>query len=143
MAKLSVLCVLPLLIAGCANVPMQSGGVDEAMNRFENAWNNHDATALAQVYTLDARLMPPDSPMITGRDAIGNYWKTRYEGGLTHIKLSPVSTEMQGNVAADVRTFVATFKEQLVAGKAMYIWDRNPDGTWSMAAGIWNVDARR
>ena len=30
--------------------------------------------ALDQIYTADARILPPGSPMISGRDAIRNFW---------------------------------------------------------------------
>jgi ketosteroid isomerase-like protein len=48
-----------------------------ATNRVfeEEVVGRGDFGALDRVYTRDARILPPGSPMITGRAAIADFWR--------------------------------------------------------------------
>ncbi len=50
-------------------------GIDETHRRFEDAFNRGDAAGAArQLYTRDARILPPGAAMVDGRDGIAEYW---------------------------------------------------------------------
>jgi ketosteroid isomerase-like protein len=38
-------------------------------------------SALDQIYTEDARILPPGAPMISGREAIRGFWRDLVQGG--------------------------------------------------------------
>ena len=42
---------------------------------------NRNFSALDQIYTADARILPPGGPMITGREAIRGFWRDLVQGG--------------------------------------------------------------
>ena len=131
------------MLAGCATPAMVDRGIEDSHKRFESAWNMHDAKELAQVYTADAKLMPPNAPLIVGRDNIEAFWKARFDAGVNHIETKSIMLEMSGDKATDFRSFIAKVKDATVSGKSNYLWSRNADGSWSIAADIWNYDAGR
>ena len=50
-------------------------GIDETHRRFEDAFNRGDAAGAArQLYTRDARILPPGATMVDGRDGTAEYW---------------------------------------------------------------------
>ena len=50
-------------------------GIGETHRRFEDAFNSGDAAGAArQLYTRDARILPPGAAMVDGRDGIAEYW---------------------------------------------------------------------
>ena len=46
--------------------------IRSAIETFAGAFGRGDAAAVAAWYTADATLLPPDNPMMKGRDAIWN-----------------------------------------------------------------------
>ena len=50
--------------------------VQEGNRRFGAAVKSKDYGGLAALYTEDAKLLPPDAPIITGRMAIKDFWTT-------------------------------------------------------------------
>src|SRR5260221_8070254 len=50
-------------------------GIDETHRRFEDMFNRGDAAGAArQLYTRDARILPPGAETVRGRDRIAEYW---------------------------------------------------------------------
>src|SRR5258708_6521238 len=50
-------------------------GIDETHRRFEHMFNRGDAAGAArQLYTRDARILPPGAETVRGRDRIAEYW---------------------------------------------------------------------
>ncbi len=57
------------------NVPALRRGIDETHRRFEDMFNRGDAAGAArQLYTRDARILPPGAETVRGRDRIAEYW---------------------------------------------------------------------
>ena len=54
-------------------------GVQQLADRWVEAYNKHDRTALAGLYTERARLMMHGSPTIAGRDRIEEFWAGDFE----------------------------------------------------------------
>jgi hypothetical protein len=46
--------------------------------QFQEAWNRGDAVALANMFTDDAVLMPPDGPRVAGRGAIQEFYEREF-----------------------------------------------------------------
>ena len=73
--------VLLLSVTACKEetktAPSKPATIEELgqMNRdFAKALVAKDATAAANLYTENASLLPPNEPMVTGRENIKNYW---------------------------------------------------------------------
>jgi uncharacterized protein (TIGR02246 family) len=114
--------------------------VQQGMKAFKDAFNKRDAASLARVYTEDAKLMPVNVPLMTGRAGIQSYWQAGFTQGVSQIEKTPVDLQVLGDTAIETSRFVVTIGERKIQGKDMLIWKRDSDGQWRIAADIWNND---
>jgi len=69
---------LPALAETNTPDPQQREQLLALAKKFEDAWNNNDATALAALFTKDAVLVDDTGP-ISGRDAIEKHYKDLFQ----------------------------------------------------------------
>ena len=117
--------------------------IEAANARFSEAFARGDAKALAAMYTSDAIAFPPDSEMIRGNEAIGNFWKTTRDTGVQSATLTTVDVGRSGDVAYEVGKVSLTIqpvgKEATTAAdKYVVVWKRQSDGSWKLHRDIWN-----
>ena len=102
--------------------------------------------ALDQIYTSDACILPPGSPMVSGRQAIRKFWSDLVESvnaksavltsvdvipagdGLVEIGRAAITVEPQGQAPAQMDV------------KYVVYW-RQEDGRWKWHVDIWNQNA--
>jgi len=108
--------------------------------RFMDAFGRRDAAGLSALYTAGGQLLPPNSPVITGRDAIQAFWKSVMDLGLTGATLETLELEGHGETAIEVgRYSLRTAGGQVAdAGKYVVIWKRE-GGAWRLHRDIWNT----
>jgi uncharacterized protein (TIGR02246 family) len=106
-----------------------------------------DADRTAALYADDAVQMPVAEPLISGRAAIREEWAKVYGiPGFTN-KSQLVSVEVSGGSLAYTRgTYESAMldpkgKPTTERGKWITVWRRQADGTWRVAADIYNTDA--
>ena len=111
--------------------------------RWLAAFRQRDATALATVYTADARLMPPGAPPVQGRAAIQTWWQTLFESQVCALYLETLDIEAHSaTLSYEVGVYTGGREGTPMAqsGKYVVIW--RYDGTlWHMDTVIWNSDA--
>ena len=117
--------------------------IDAANAKFSEAFARGDAKALAAMYTFDAIAFPPDSEMIRGNEAIGNFWKTTRENGVQSATLTTVDVGRSGDVAYEVGNVslkIHPVGQELTTAAAKYVvvWKRQSDGSWKLHRDIWN-----
>lgn len=93
-------------------------------------------------YTVDAKIFPNDSKILTGKDAILAYWKLPEGISTVHHKLMPEEIKVIGNEAYDYGYYEGTTQkadgsESSWKGKYVVIW-RKENGEWKMYLDIWN-----
>jgi uncharacterized protein (TIGR02246 family) len=125
------------------NVREARAAIEAANTRFSEAFARGDAKALAAMYTSDAIAFPPDSEMIPGNEAIGEFWKATRDSGVQSAALTTVDVGRSGDVAYEVGTVSLTIrpagKEQTTAlAKYVVVWKRQTDGSWKLHRDIWN-----
>lgn len=111
---------------------------------FMNAFSRADAAGLAALYTEDAKLLPPGSSMMSGKEAIQSFWQGVMDMGIKEAKLDTVDVESQGNLAYEISRFALSGEQQggesiMLTGKYVVVW-KNQDGTWNLHVDIWNTD---
>lgn len=68
--------------------------IDEVNRRFGAAAARKDFAGMAAFYTEDAKLLPPDVPIVSGRKAIEEFWRSAANVlGLTGVTLETVDLE--------------------------------------------------
>jgi ketosteroid isomerase-like protein len=113
--------------------------IDEANRKFGAAIAGKDYAGLAALYTEDGKVLPPDAPIISGRQSIEGFWRTAANAlQLTGATLRTIDIETAGDAAYEVGEAVL----QLGAGQAkvkyLVVWRRSPDGQWQLHRDIWN-----
>jgi ketosteroid isomerase-like protein len=114
--------------------------IDATNRKFEAAFNAGDpARAAREVYTADARVLPPDMPMVRGREALGPFWVgVATQVGVKHVQLATVELQVHHDVAHEIGTATLTLENgQQLAAKFCVFW-KQEDGEWRWDVDIWN-----
>lgn len=139
---LIILIVAAPLSLGQTKGNRTSGGnirsaIEAANKRFVEAFGQGDAARIADMYAEGARVLPPNSPMVQGRQRIHELWQSLINTG-AKLTLSTSDVEAQGNVVYEVGTYELIFPDnKRDAGKYVVVW-RRQKGDWKLAVDIWN-----
>ncbi len=126
-----------------AGVREAQAAIEAANAKFSEAFARGDAKAIAAMYTSDAIAFPPDSEMIRGNEAIGEFWKTTRNGGVESAALTTIDVGLSGDVAYEtgkvsLAIHPAGKEPTTSAAKYVVVWKRRADGSWKMHRDIWN-----
>jgi len=99
-----------------------------------------DFAALARVYTSDATILPPGAPMITGLEAIQEFWKQAAAAlGVQSVALESLSVEVSGDTAYEIgRAEIARSEADPMIAKYVVVWKQQA-GVWRWHVDIWNA----
>ena len=61
--------------------------IAEGYKAFEQAFYRGDADTISRMYTEDAELLIPEAPIISGREAIAEVWKTIVGSGGNTVRV--------------------------------------------------------
>ncbi len=131
------LCAATLAVASVAAAGSPLAGKSQD---FEDALRKHDIQTLAELYTEDGVILPPNSPRIQGRAGIAAYMKGMIDAGFT-LELTPVDEWIDGRLAVRSGTFIVMKDgKEVDRGKWLEVWKRGADRKWLMVRDIWNSD---
>ena len=117
--------------------------IEENTKQFIEVFNKGDAVALANMYTINGRLMPPNSEIIEGRANIQTFWKGAMDAGIKMVSLELADLEVHGDTAIEVGRYTLTTPAAGGAtvtdkGKYVVVWKRDGE-TWRLAVDILNT----
>ena len=104
-----------------------------------------DSATIAQFYADDGVVMPPNQPLVSGREAIVQFWQSMIAIPEATLTFQPERIEFSsaGDMALDRGTYRFTGKPggQAVdeTGKYVVVW-KKVGGDWKVAADIFNSD---
>ena len=110
----------------------------EANNkRFVAAFSRGDAAAIASMYTKDASLLPPNSPIIGNHLGIRSYWQDVIDAGVKVVSLRTSRVVLCGNTAYEVGQSTLTIPKvgggtTTDYGKYVVVWKRQ-GRRWKLA----------
>ena len=116
------------------------------MNKdFAKALNDKDAMAASLLYSENASLLPPNEPIVTGRENIQKYWQAALDAGTTNVSVSTISTGSDGDLGYEIGRFQLSYpgadgKMIVEKGKYTELLKRTDNGKWISILGIWNSD---
>jgi ketosteroid isomerase-like protein len=104
--------------------------------------SRRNVAALDQVYTADARILPPGAPMIEGRENIKGFWAQAVAGlDVKSCTLATVTAEQAGDSIVEIgRAEITTNAGQTVPVKYVVHW-KQEDGRWKWHVDIWNLNS--
>ena len=134
---------------GQGAVPTTTLHAMAATNRLFSDYvvKEREIAKLDSVYTENAAILPPDGPIIRGRENIKQFWSNVILGsGLSAAPLTTVEAEILGDTAYEVGTAELTFSgaggSSQVSVKYIVIWKQEADGSWKWHRDIWNPSPR-
>jgi uncharacterized protein (TIGR02246 family) len=136
--------VVSVLIGFATAVSAQAdarASIEANNQRWEKAVGRGDAAGIASLYTGTAKLLPPNSEVVSGQKAITEYWKGAMDSGFKAIKLTAVEVEAHGDTAYEVGKYTVPGEQGKVldAGDYIVIWKRAND-QWKMHRDIWTTN---
>jgi uncharacterized protein (TIGR02246 family) len=110
-----------------------------AINRqFEDAARKGDLDRLASLYTADAMALPPDGPVVKGRESIKQMWGSiAQQIGLKDVRLDTLDLELTGDTGYEVGEATLTVSSGTAVVKFVVVW-KKVDGQWRLHRDIWN-----
>jgi ketosteroid isomerase-like protein len=118
--------------------------IERQRERFCEAFRIGNEASVAQLYTEDAVLLPPDAKLIRGAAAIQMFWRAN-AGQMQAVLLMPLDLRLIGSDGAwEVGTFTvasAGSLPEVYEGKYVIVWQKVGVGDWRIATDIWNMTA--
>jgi len=146
MKQFVVLAALPLVFgADPGHAQDAEAAIEKAAIAWETAFNAGDGKAVAELYTEDAALLPPDAERVDGKAAIAEFWQGAIDSGLADADLESVEVVEAGDIAYEVGVVTLSApgsngERVPVIGKYIVVWERGDDGAWRLHRDIWNMN---
>ena len=108
--------------------------------------SQRNLNALDEIYTANARILPPGAEMISGRQAIKEFWSKLIQSTDTKsASLTSVDAMTAGDGVVEIGRARLVFNSQAetpVQMEAKYVvyW-RQEDGRWKWHVDIWNPNS--
>jgi uncharacterized protein (TIGR02246 family) len=143
-------------MTGCSQSPATDSREADAralregeVTTFVKDWGGKDADGIAAHYADDGSLMIPNSPVMTGKDAIGKGLKDALADPNWSLALQPVQVEVSkgGDLGYTRGTYVliatdpASKKPVTEKGRFVTIFRKEADGAWKAVQDINNAEA--
>ena len=97
--------------------------------------------ALDRIYTINARILPPGSGIIEGRERIKTFWRQAIDDlKVKSVKLATVDAEPLGDSVFEIgQAELIQDNGQTVRAKYVVHW-KQEDGNWKWHVDIWNLN---
>ncbi len=117
-----------------------------AIRQADLAWSAAQAAdgldGTMSVYLDDAIMLPPNSPMAIGKEAIREASAAVASPGFS-VTWQPMKIEVarSGDIGYAIGTFEGVVDDAPVKGKYVEIWKKQADGSWKVAADMFSPDS--
>lgn len=114
--------------------------IEEANKDFILAISRANASALADMYAKEAKVLPPHSDILSGKQAIEQFWAAVIKSGVKGGALNTLDVEQKGKSVFETGTYTLTGEggKVLDTGKYVVIW-KSEKGKWKIHRDIWNT----
>ncbi len=134
-------CIALMGAAGCKPAAIPEEFPHAAADGWAAAFNSGDAAGLALMYSPEAKILPPDLPIVSGSGAIEEYWKT-FNPGNVRIEVSEVETMKLGDYWFREGAYAGSYPSEGVprVGKFIELWSKS-DSAWLIHRQMWSQNA--
>jgi uncharacterized protein (TIGR02246 family) len=145
-----------LILTGCSQSPAPDNREADAkalregeVAAFVKDWGGKDADRIAAHYATDANVMIPNTPLMTGKDAVGKGMKDALADPNWSLVLQPVQVEVSkgGDIGYTRGTYLLTAtdpptkKVATEKGRFITIFRKEADGSWKAIQDMNNAEA--
>ena len=119
--------------------------IRDVTRRFEEAYNRGDIAAAVGFYTEDAKFLHPNTEIVSGKQAIKEFFEAGKALGLLRIKFESLEVRYDKNLAYERGVIHMDIEPEggqamIDKGKYLVVLRRQVDGFWKVAVDIWNSD---
>jgi len=141
--KVSLCLTVIALLAGSAVWAEHNKEYAGMGKAWEAAYNTGDASAVAAKYLEDGMRMPPDQPIVKGRDAVQAQIQEGMDKGLVKVKVETIESDaIMGEWGFSRGTFTAMDADGNSMGSGKWVnVSKHVNGKWFTHFDIWNYDA--
>lgn len=129
------------LLMGCNAAAPPEAFPQAAADAWLGSFNGADVSGMGLAYTSDARLLPPDEPIIAGTTDIEAFWQA-YGPGQVRLEQADVQSMKLGDMWYREGVYRAQFADEGEprVGKFVELW-KQENGNWLMYRQMWNRNA--
>lgn len=143
-------CILVLVVSSIAFTAIDKAAgesqseiraaIEAGTAEWVKQFNAGNIAGVAALYAEDAKLLPPNSDFVAGREAITGVWQAMLDSGVKEGKLEAMEVTGMGDSAVEVGTYEIMDTEGKVIDKGKYIvfW-KKVGSTWKLYRDIWNT----
>lgn len=136
----TTLALMGLLYAVNARADGVRDSVEAGNREFIEAFLRGDSTTIASLYTEDAQVIAPGSPVASGRAAIAALWQKSIDSGTKDVALETAEVESGGGLAYETGNVRLVAKDGAVTqARYVVVWKRVGD-RWMLHRDIWNSE---
>ena len=113
--------------------PELESEIAAAYAAWDSAFNSADASAIANAYTGDAKLLPPTHEVLTGQSAIEGFFAGIISSGVKEHSLAVIDVGGDGDLVVGVATWRAKAAgadqaPAIISGTATHVFERQSSG---------------
>ena len=121
-----------------------AGDIRQQHDAFVAAFNTKDVKKVLDIYAENSVFMPPNEPIIRGKDALKNFYADLFKRGATNLKMDVTEVSGHGPLAYQSGTYEMEIKPQAGApgrdrGKYLFVLRKLQIG-WKYEYTMWNSD---
>jgi len=139
--------VLTLAVSACATGAKQQefsrtdiDAIRQSAVELSAAFNGKDVDKIVQFYADNSVFMPPNAPLLRGREPLKSFYGEMISKGATELKLEPDDVAGHGPIAYESGTYQINFANgRRDRGKYLLVL-RNMAGTWRTEKTMWSSD---
>jgi ketosteroid isomerase-like protein len=115
--------------------------VEEKNRRFTEAHVTGDSVAMVDIFTQDARVLPPDSDPVIGRPAIEALTSQYLTFGITEFREETTAFYGGEDLLIDEGTYIMVYGADSTreSGKYLNVWKKE-GGEWKVYSNMWNTN---
>lgn len=118
--------------------------IERANEKFMEAYRRADAKGMADLYTREGMVLPPNSESVQGHEQVQNFWKSVMDMGIKAIRLESQELELCNDTAIEMGQALLYAEGDMEVDRSKYIviWKRE-NGAWKLHRDIFNSNQQQ
>jgi uncharacterized protein (TIGR02246 family) len=135
--------MLLFLLVACSPKQDSQASYDQIVaveQAFMAAFQEENATAIAELYSDEAQLLPSNRDFVSGRHNIKLFWKGLMQLGIATVKLETIEVNASHDQAHEMgRYTIHTADDEMIDyGKYVVVWQKQ-QSHWFLHRHIWTT----